>query len=71
MGQNFGITLRGVILAVAFSAAAPAYGAGDLWGYFKRYQLGVDYTNSNDTVDITYELPANRWESQNCEPKTG
>ncbi len=28
--------------------------AGSLWTWFKQYRLGVDYTNSTDSVDLSY-----------------
>ena len=35
-------------------------GVSSAWNYLSRFQVGVDYTNSNDTVEMTYEVPSNQ-----------
>lgn len=44
------------LAGVSFESPALAL-VNDVWDYVKRSQLGVDYSNSIDRVDLSYEVP--------------
>jgi len=47
-------------------------GVSDIANYLKRYQVGIDYSNSNDSVQMSYEIPADQSGGQlECEPVVG
>lgn|GEM_PF-2739356 len=58
-----------LFLCVSTSALA---GVSDIANYLKRYQVGIDYSNSNDSVQMSYEIPADQSGGQlECEPVVG
>jgi hypothetical protein len=46
------------VLALSALGAAPQAQASGLWDYLQKYQLGVDYTSSFDSVEASYETAA-------------
>jgi len=61
-----------VVIGLSLYAPAAFGGIADLWRYLQRYQFGVDYTNSNDSVDVSYEVPASQSSGDAvCEPVIG
>ena len=48
-------------------ASSPAFGFfSEIWSYLKQYQLGVDYTNSYDSVNASYEADKRGATAPNC-----
>lgn len=48
-------------------SAAPSYAAfGELWNYVSQFQVGIDYSNSIDHVDLSYETTALDYVPASC-----